>query len=226
MKVNMNISYFDNNISIDNENINAIEIENKKYFYKFIKDLYEIENIGINENINFFEDNVEKNINKKLKIFVNFFDFELNTKKMQTDIIKYIVNTLDEENKNQIEVQYKKMLRTYKNIINSVDLPLKFDEDINIESLLKILNIGINKKEELLDNIILLIDIEKVLKTNSILIFINLKQYLSRDELAELYKYAIYSQVSIMLIDSQCYGGTQKYEKKLIIDENLDEFML
>lgn len=226
MKVNMNISYFDNNISIDNENINAIEIENKKYFYRFIKDLYEIENIGINENINFFEDNVEKNINKKLKIFVNFFDFELNTKKMQTEIIKYIVNTLDEENKNQIEVQYKKMLRTYKNIINSVDLPLKFDEDINIESLLKILNIGINKKEELLDNIILLIDIEKVLKTNSILIFINLKQYLSRDELAELYKYAIYSQVTIILIDSQCYGGTLKYEKKLIIDENLDEFML
>lgn len=226
MKVNMNISYFDNNISIDNENINAIEIENKKYFYRFIKDLYEIENIGINENINFFEDNVEKNINKKLKIFVNFFDFELNTKKMQTEIIKYIVNTLDEENKNQIEVQYKKMLRTYKNIINSVDIPLKFDEDINIESLLKILNIGINKKEELLDNIILLIDIEKVLKTNSILIFINLKQYLSRDELAELYKYAIYSQVTIILIDSQCYGGTLKYEKKLIIDENLDEFML
>lgn len=226
MKVNMNISYFDNNISIDNENINAIEIENKKYFYRFIKDLHEIENIGINENINFFEDNVEKNINKKLKIFVNFFDFELNTKKMQTEIIKYIVNTLDEENKNQIEVQYKKMLRTYKNIINSVDLPLKFDEDINIESLLKILNIGINKKEELFDNLILLIDIEKVLKTNSILIFINLKQYLSRDELAELYKYAIYSQVTIMLIDSQCYGGTQKYEKKLIIDENLDEFMI
>ena len=56
--------------------------------------------------------------------------------------------------------------------------------------------------------------------------FINLKQYLTNDELLELYKYSIYCQIPIVLIDSQTYGTSLKYEKKLIIDSELDEFML
>ena len=42
----------------------------------------------------------------------------------------------------------------------------------------------------------------------------------------ELYKYSIYNGIPLLLIDSQCYGGTLNNEKKLIIDENLDEFMI
>lgn len=34
------------------------------------------------------------------------------------------------------------------------------------------------------------------------------------------------NKIRILLIDSQCYGCTIDYEKKLIIDENLDEFMI
>ena len=71
-----------------------------------------------------------------------------------------------------------------------------------------------------------MIDIENILGTKDILIFVNLKQYLTKNELEELYKYTIYNEVSILLIDSQCYGGTLNNEKKLIIDENLDEFMI
>ena len=47
-----------------------------------------------------------------------------------------------------------------------------------------------------------------------------------KNELIELYKYAIYNNVNIFLVDSQSYGVTLKYEKKLIIDDNLDEFVL
>ena len=63
-------------------------------------------------------------------------------------------------------------------------------------------------------------------KEKGILVFINLKQYLSKNELLELYKYSIYNQVQIILIDSQSYGVTLEYEKKLIIDDNLEEIVL
>lgn len=36
----------------------------------------------------------------------------------------------------------------------------------------------------------------------------------------------MYNQVNIVLIDSQSYGVKLEYEKKLIIDQDLDEFML
>jgi len=105
-------------------------------------------------------------------------------------------------------------------------LPFSIDGEVDIDNLLKVLKLGINEKDELLDNLFLLIDIEKIFNGENILIFVNLKQYLSKKELIELYKYAIYNQIQIILIDSQCYGGTLDYENKLIIDENLDEFVI
>ena len=42
-----------------------------------------------------------------------------------------------------------------------------------------------------------------------------------------LYKYCHNAgKTNIILIDSQCYGCTLDYENKLIIDSNLDEFLL
>lgn len=54
----------------------------------------------------------------------------------------------------------------------------------------------------------------------------NLKQYLNKVELIELYKYSIYNGVNIILIDSQAYGVKMEYERKLIIDNSLEEYML
>jgi CRISPR type II-A-associated protein Csn2 len=88
------------------------------------------------------------------------------------------------------------------------------------------MNISVKLEEKLLDNLLLLIDINSVLKLNKIVIFVNLKQYLTKDELEELYKYSIYNKVNIILIDSQTYGCTINNEQKLIIDSELDEFIV
>lgn len=115
-------------------------------------------------------------------------------------------------------------LRT--SLLNEIDLPLCVDNEFNFDNLSKLIKIAIETKDELLDNLLLLIDLERVLKSKCLLVFVNLKQYLSKNELIELYKYAIYNNVNIFLVDSQSYGVTLKYEKKLIIDDNLDEFVL
>ena len=88
------------------------------------------------------------------------------------------------------------------------------------------LKINVEKKNNLLDNLLILIDINNIFKINELLIFVNLKQYLNKEELNELYKYSVYNNVKILLIDSQSYGTCNEYEKKLIIDSNLDEFLL
>lgn len=223
----LNVTYFDNKIEINNDCVSVIEIENKRYFYRFVEDFYNIENNGASDNLTFFDDNDnEKSLNGKLKIYLNYFDFGFDSKKVQTDIIKYISSVIEDDDKALLQSQYSKILKIYKKIINDIELPLYIDDEISLDTLSKLLKVGINKKDELLDNLFLLIDIEKIFKTNNILVFVNLKQYLSRNELIELYKYAIYNQIQIMLVDSQCYGGTLDYEKKLIIDENLDEFVI
>lgn len=221
------IKYIDNNIEINNNEIQAIEIENKRYFYRVVDDLYTINNGNVVDDIILLdENNKEINYSNKFKLFVNFFDFCLNSKKYTNDISKYITNNINEENKDLLIKQYNKIINVYKKILNDIDLPLSIDSEINIENITKLMKISINTKKDLLENLFTLIDLETLFQTKNILIFVNLKQYLSQEELEELYKYSIYNEISLLIVDSQSYGTTINNEKKLIIDENLDEFML
>lgn len=225
MKIKIN--YFDNEINFNNEFINVIEIESKNYFYRFIRDLNRIVNEGYSDDVIFInDDNSEKNMNGKLKVVVDYFDFNFDSKKYTNDILKYVNGSINEDDKKDLYNLYNKIVKMYDKILNEVELPLSVESDISIENITKFMKVSINKNNGLLDNLLLLIDLERVLKLNNILFFVNLKQYLTKVELIELYKYAIYNQVSILLVDSQSYGTTLYYEKKLIIDNNLDEFMI
>lgn len=224
--MNIKIEYFDNVISLVSGIINVIEIENKKYFYRCINDLYLICNEGYSDDIIFFEEEKEKNMNGKIKVFINYFDFQFDSKKYLNDICKYVNENINDEYKNDLVILYNKIIKVYKKVLNGLDLPLSVETDVSVDTIIRFVKVGIKPKIELLDNLFLLIDLEKVLKTNNLLIFVNLKQYLSKNELVELYKYAIYNNVQLLLIDSQAYGGTLEYEKKIIVDENLDEFVI
>jgi len=223
----LKIDYLDNIIEIIDGQITVIEIENKSYFYRIVKSIYEIEKCGFSENVTFFDDkDMEKSMFGKLKVYVNYFELDFDSKKLLTDINKYLCHSIEQEENMTLQKNYKNLVNSYKKILNNVDIPLTVDEEFRIDNLMKILKFKIRKQEDLINNLFLIIDIENMFKQNNILVFVNLKQYLNKVELNELYKYAIYNQIKIMLVDSWCYGGTQEYEKKLIIDENLEEFML
>ena len=223
----LEIKYLDNDIDIKENEVYALEVENKNYFYRIVRDLYNISNNNIVDDIYLSDDNNnEINYFNKFKIFIDFFDFNFDSKKITNDIIKYVNKNISIEVKDSILNQYNKIIKLYKKELNNIDIPLMIETETDSNNITKSLKISIEGKQNLIENLLLLIDIENILGTKDILVFVNLKQYLTKNELEELYKYSIYNEVSILLIDSQCYGGTLNNEKKLIIDENLDEFMI
>ena len=225
--MNLKINYFDNNIKIENDYVQVIEIENKKTFYRLVSDLYKIKNDEKLDEVFFYDDNNQEiNMYNKVDLYVNFFDIDLNSKKNLNALNKNIINSLTDNVKEEILNNFKKLSRSFTKILSDIDLPLSLNDNITVEDIIKLLKISINKTDDLLNNLLLIIDLEKVLKINEILFFINLKQYLSQEELIEFYKYAIYNEIKIVLVDSQSYGIKLDYEKKLIIDVNLDEFVL
>lgn len=225
--MNLKINYFDNNIKIENDYVQVIEIENKKTFYRLVSDLYKIKNDEKLDEVFFYDDNnQELNMYNKVDLYVNFFDIDLNSKKNLNVLNKNIINSLTDNVKEEILNNFKKLAKSFTKILSDIDLPLSLNDNITVDDIIKLLKISINKTDELLNNLLLIIDLEKVLKMNEILFFINLKQYLSQEELIEFYKYAIYNEIKIVLVDSQSYGIKLDYEKKLIIDVNLDEFVL
>lgn len=219
--------YFDNIIEISNEHINTIEIENKTYFYRFVQDIIGISNGIASEDVHFLNENNEELISPKIRIYIDYFSFDFDSKKYANDINKYLLKNTPDDEQNEIIKQQKNVTKALTKAISRLEVPLELcEEEQTYDNILKKIKVKIKKGDNLLDNLLLIIDLEKELASFNTLFFINLKQYLTSQELEELYKYAIYNEIKILLIDSQSYGTTKKYEKKLIVDENLEEFML
>ena len=118
--------------------------------------------------------------------------------------------------------QYARILK----LISEYDLPLSVNEEMNFQDILKNVKFSINNKKTVLENLFLIIDLESILKINDLLIFVNLKQYLNEADINELYKYAIYNDVKLTLIDNQLYKDKNEFENKIIIDSDLNEFVI
>ena len=223
--MNLNINFLENNIIISNEYISVLEIENKKTFYRIVNLLNKFSLGETIEEIAFYVENEEKN-NIKINLFLDYFNWNLDSKKTNNELQKNIIDKLDDEYILELTKIYKKLYNTLNKMLLEVELPLEITQDFDINIFIKNMKVTLQQKNELLDNLLLIIDITNILKLNDLLIFVNLKQYLSTTELIELYKYSIYNNIKILLIDSQTYGPTLEFEKKLIVDENLDEFVL
>ena len=204
----LKVNYIDSDIVLNQENILSIEIENKNIFYKLLNDLLLISLGELVDNISFYnESNTEINMNNKISIIIDYFNFNFDVKKYTSEINKLVLKNIDEKLRQDIITNYNKISNNLRKILNEIDLPLQIVNDFNLEDLLKFIKISVNKFEDLLENLFLIIDLEKILRIKDIIIFVNLKQFLSKNELEELYKYAIYNNVNILLIDSQTYGA-------------------
>ena len=223
----LSIKYIDNNIGFDNSYINCLEIENKNYFYKVVNDINSISNGNILEDVIFSDDEYkELNLSNKINMVFDYFNFDFNSKKIISIINKKINDNISVEDKENLSKLYNKIRKIYLPILNDMDLNIDINNDFDLDSMIKLLNVSIKQKDNLLDNLFLLVDIEKELSINKIIVFINLKQYLNNNELIELYKYLLYNNVVALLIDSQSYGVCNEYEKKLIIDDELEEYKI
>ena len=223
----LSIKYIDNNIDFDNSCINCLEIENKNYFYKVVNDINSISNGNILEDVIFSDDEYkELNLSNKINMVFDYFNFDFNSKKIISIINKKINDNISVENKENLSKLYNKIRKIYLPILNDMDLNIDINNDFDLDSIIKLLNVSIKPKDNLLDNLFLLVDIEKELSINKIIVFVSLKQYLNNNELIELYKYLLYNNVVALLIDSQSYCVCNEYEKKLIIDDELEEYKI
>ena len=218
------ISYLENNVEITNDFINVLEIENKKVFFRLINDLNQICNGNVIEEIKAFSDDKEINITNKVNVISDFFNIDFS--RYMLSINKLINENLKDNSDKSLLLLYKKLIQKYNSIISTVDLPIAVNNDATIESLAKLFKLKVNYKSSIIENLFSIIELERSLKSSKFIVLVNLKQYLDDNELNELYKYSIYNNVNIILVDSQCYGCSDDFEKKLIVDNNLVEFVV
>ena len=100
------------------------------------------------------------------------------------------------------------------------------DSEIDILDLLKVFKVKIDTTSytTVVEKIEFIINIISTLSLAEILVIPNLKTYLAEEELLEIYKYSIYNNIKLLILENKCSEKLLKYEQKNIIDENFDEF--
>lgn len=221
------IDFIDSIIDFDVSNVYSFEIHNKKYLYRISSLFYTISNGDLPENIECFnKDNNEIKINNKVRFFSEYFDFGFDSKKYSTDITKYILSNIEQYESENILKTFSKLCKLIDKELQKTDLPISVSTDEGIDNVIKMFKLKINQKDDLLENLLLIIDLEVALNSNKILCFMNLKQYLNKEEIVELYKYVTYNSIKIIMIESTKYDYFNDYEKVIAIDQNLEESMI
>lgn len=223
----LKINGFEDEIVFKEGIVNVLTIKDPKCFSHIIETLNAlVEGIETTEIFLLGEDEEELNIEREIYLLFDLFHIDYNSKKVLSKIYEIIADNI--EKSQDLEVARLSLeLRNY--IIQEInELPFEFiiKEQIDIPELLKLYNLKIDTENygSVPERIEVLIDIISTLKIATILVVPNLKTYLSEKELIELYKYSLYNNVKILLIERE-ERNALKYEQNIVIDENFNDYI-
>lgn len=224
----LSIYGLENEIIFDNLHVNVLEIKNKKMFTKvlcFLND--KCNEITQSNEIVLKDNNKELDMSKNIYIVFDVFNIDYNSKKILNKLYALIsqnINLLQDYELEEIILRFRNFLIKE---INELPFEFTMKSDISIEETLKLFSLRIDENYYVgpIEKIEFVIDIVKTLDIAKVLVVPNLKLYLTNEELIEIYKYAKYNEINLLVIENNVSEILLEYEKKNVIDENFDDFV-
>jgi len=229
MKIKINA--FDNEVIFEDARVNVLEILPKKLFVNLVSMINDlILNIEMNEDIILIENDKKIEFSKNAVIIFDIFNIDFNQKTILTKLANRIESEYktDEGISSEIDYISSQILNLFQKILMEFPFDFDYKNYITISDLIKAISIKIDtsKYETPLDKILGLIDIFEIFDFSKLLILCNIKSYFEEEQLLEIYKYAMYKKVKLLIIEPKISEKRLKYEKKLQIDENFDDMLI
>ena len=217
---------FDKKIEFDENTVNILEIYNQSLFTEVINNLNNQCN-GEEENntIVLMQDNERVDIKKNIYVLTDVFNIDFNSKKILNKIYGTLIQNIKNKQDDELENIALKLRNYFINEINELPFEFNMNSEVEITDLIKAFDVKIDsscyitvlEKIEFIINLLAEIDLAKVL------VIPNLKTFLQEEDLLELYKYSIYNNIKLLILENKHCENVLKYEKKNVIDENFDE---
>lgn len=198
-------------------------IENSKEFLKVVEELYGECFASVDSEFTLSENNEILSISKNSLLIYNYFDLDLNNKKITNEINSRISSIFSSQD---FVEDFSKLNQMFIDIndkvVSNFDFELEYDADLTYDKLIKISNYKISEQSTFIDKLIGYIKIYTALKKTKLLVFVGLSDYLSQAELELFLKELEYLDLKCLLVESH-----QKYNLnfvgKILIDEDLCE---
>ncbi len=213
----------DMQLELDSLNGTELIIESEKLFYQYICELRDGEN-GDDCNFIISDDDKVASLNKSVQVILEPLSLDVNQRsfinKLYTKLCKESYNENNYMNTQNITSQIKEYIA---NLDFDDDIMLDVEDEIDVNALFKAVGVKIYTfSDSLLENIVNYVKISNLLLGATIFVFVNLRTYLSMDELKKLMYELSYHSVYILLIEGterDCIPDMKRY----IIDKDYCE---
>ena len=201
--------------------VNVLVIEHKELFRRMIQELAK-QIDGVEGRFVLSDNDKILKIDKDVCLVVNPFALEINSRKALTGLYNELGKLgMNEENYlNTCRVKGQ-IAESISGLLNQVDYALKFQDDFNLQSLFKALEVEFESGEEnFLEGLVYFMDVCSKFQKVKILAFVNLKTYLTNDELKKIYKEAFYRKIQLLLLENSVEQELAE-EAVCIVDDDL-----
>jgi CRISPR-associated protein Csn2 len=208
-----------------NGKINTLVIEENHLFCQYCYSVYE----QINEELGKFVLSDKDEIlsfPKNVEILTDYFALSLNDKKFIAKLYKHLQGIANEKlYKNGNELT--SLIVNFLEELNSEsDYPIDYNIESGISEILKAFNVKLSADySNILEKIIAYINALINLTSVKLIIFVNLKCFLSDDELKNLYQFIKYNEVSVLFLENSIRTKIDD-EFIVVIDKDLCEIIV
>ena len=161
-------------------------------------------------------------IDKEVCLILNPFALDINSRKALTGLYTELGKLgLNEENYLKTCSLKGQIAEYIYDLLNQADYALKFKDDFNLQSLFKALEVEFEAGEgNFLEGLVYFLDVCSKFQKIKILTFVNLKTYLTSEELHEFYKEAFYRKIQLLLLENNIVDELAE-EAVSIVDADL-----
>lgn len=213
--------YFIEPIEFTEGTINTLVIENENLFFELTKELFS-QVAGEDGRFVLSTEKKQLNISKELDVEIDFFNIDASERKIVTKLYNKLKSIAMEDYYTETSELYTALTNYMQKIVHAVDAPLTYNDEYDLNSLLKLAGISIE-----LDNTSLISKLQDYCKIMSeylgtkAFVFINLRSFLSESDFNELIKVVTYEKISILLMEGYIRNHSYENEKVRIIDKDL-----
>lgn len=203
------------------DRFNLLVIENNREFEKCILNLNN-QILGIDEN--FFTNEENPIFFKRCKLISSPFDLEISDREIQKSLYCNLIEEIETTKLiERLSGAHAKIIECIDELSVSSEFDLDYDENFVLNSLLKSLNVRIEKVEgSFVSRFIEYARITNKLLGKEYFILANCTSFFNDDDYFELFKWARYNSISILLIENQ-HVSLNAEVNECIIDKDLCE---
>lgn len=210
---------YDFEIKLQENQISVLVIEKQQVMAKLVQDLY-LQCNG--KEGGFVLSDAEKiiSIEKNMELILEPFSINCNDKKIVNKLYQELT-ALAKETLIQEGLQLNFQITAYlEQLLQEVPYHLSYKDEHEVQEILKFADVRLDSDgETIAEKIVEYLRVINQICGCNICVFVNLKSFLSKEDLQQLYEFANYQKIHLVLVES-CEREKIEKEKTFIIDKD------